>query len=80
VITNQDILHVISRMDLRLDVPSLRPDNSLASQGVDSLDMATLLLELEGQFGRVIPPEEISQLRTIEQIVRYLNQEPAAAL
>lgn len=41
--------------------------------GADSLDLVELVMELEEQFGLEIPEEDISQIRTVGDAVRYIK-------
>lgn len=73
MVTQEDVLAAIeevsestSTADIQLDVPLVR-------QGLDSLDMATLMFALESKFNRPIPPEKSARLRTIVDIVAFLN-------
>jgi acyl carrier protein len=55
-------------------VPSdLAPEVPLTRQGLDSLDLATFFSELEGKYDRSIPPHDVAKLRTLKDIVDYLN-------
>ena len=36
------------------------PDLSLASLGVDSLDLIELVIQIEGKFGMEIPPDQVT--------------------
>lgn len=45
----------------------------LTDQGLDSLDMIMLLHEVEINFDVRIPQEHTSQLRSLQDIVNFLN-------
>jgi acyl carrier protein len=51
----------------------LKADVPLVSQGFDSLDTSTLMLELEIKYKKAIPPEKAARLRTLKDIVNFLN-------
>ncbi len=73
MIKNEDILGVLDGMGIDIDISKLKADAPLVSQGFDSLDMATLMFELESKYQKAMPPEQVARLRTIQQIVDYLN-------
>jgi acyl carrier protein len=45
----------------------------------DSLDLVELIMEFEEQFGESISDEEAQQLRTVGQVVEYVEKRMAAA-
>ena len=45
----------------------------LTQQGLDSLDLVMLLYEVEQNFAVRIPQEQTSQLRSLQDIVNFLN-------
>jgi acyl carrier protein len=47
--------------------------SSLLEAGVDSLDMANLLLIVEERYGLKIPDEEALQLNSVASILKLLN-------
>jgi acyl carrier protein len=47
---------------------------ALNDLGVDSLDMANALLEVQERFGVVIPDEELPRLQTIAAITSYVAE------
>mgnify|MGYP001143090772 CR=1 FL=1 len=42
--------------------------------GINSLDLAELLVEVEDTFDIEIPPEEAEELTTVESLVRYVEE------
>lgn len=42
--------------------------------GIDSLDAAELIMELEDQFGLKIEEEEASKFATVKDIVEYIEE------
>ncbi len=78
----QRVLKVVAEVlnkkegDIQLDA-SLRGDLNL-----DSLQQMTLFIVLEDEFKRTIPPEEVTMLDTIKDVVTFIEkkmQETAAA-
>ena len=73
MITNEDVLQALEGIDVSTPIADLKADVPLVSQGLDSLDMATLMLALESKYKKTIPPEKSARLRTIQDIVAFLN-------
>lgn len=48
-------------------------DDSLLNQGVDSLDLATVLMALEEKYDISIPEEDIKALATLNNIVAIIE-------
>jgi acyl carrier protein len=73
MITVEDVLHIVKESDLPVDASKLDAGAPLVNQGLDSLDMATLMLALESKYKKAIPPEKAARLRTLTNIVEFLN-------
>lgn len=75
--TVEEIVHLMKTARIapgRID--SLNPDLPLNEQGLDSFDRMSLLTELEDRFHVDLPNEIVRQLKSLNDIVRYLNQQP----
>ena len=57
----------------RNKIDSLTADESLQDQGLDSYDRMSLLTEIEDQFDLELPDQIANRLRTVNDIVNYLN-------
>jgi acyl carrier protein len=55
------------------DVNALKNDVPLTEQGLDSLDMFNVFLELEDLSGIRVPDEHLEELRTIDDIAAYVS-------
>lgn len=77
-ITKEDLFKVIQESNLNFDVniSVLDPDELLTTQGLDSLDMASLLFELESAYNVTVSDESIAEgaWKTINKIVATLNK------
>ena len=49
-------------------------DAKLIETGLDSLDIATILLEVQEEFGVTIPEDEEENLATLSAIVAFVEQ------
>jgi acyl carrier protein len=73
MVTKEDVLQALEGIDVSTPIADIKADVPLVSQGLDSLDMATLMLALESKFKKAIPPEKSARLRTINDIVAFMN-------
>lgn len=73
MVTIEDILRIVEESDLPVDASKLEAGAPLITQGFDSLDMATLMLAVESRYKKAIPPEQAARLRTLKNIVDFLN-------
>jgi len=76
MITTQDFIDIMKKIEIKADLDHLDPDSPLSDQGIDSLDMISILFALEERYGVKIPEEEISEgrLSTMKTIIEYLNR------
>jgi acyl carrier protein len=66
---------------LGIDLSKVRLETPLGDLGADSLDIVEYVMEVEEQFGIVIPDEDAVQLRTLADLIRYITRKrggPAA--
>jgi len=72
----QDILTIIRENDIQIDVGKLDLSMSLREQGLDSLDMTSILFSIEERFDIQISDEDISRenLLSIDSIVSFINK------
>lgn len=73
MITSEEILNLVDASVLTARSARLAIDAPLTAQGLDSLDVATLMTEVEAKYEKLISSEQISQLKTIVDIVNFLN-------
>ena len=57
----------------RVDIDALDGAASLDDAGVDSLDMSSAFMNIEDKYGIKIPDADIEKLRTVNDIVSYVN-------
>jgi acyl carrier protein len=73
---------VIAQIAAVLSAPPERiaRDASLARDlGADSLDSVSLVLAIEDRFSIDLPDEEVEQLRTVQQLIEYVELAVAVA-
>jgi acyl carrier protein len=71
------VLRVISNSK-RIQLTSVKPENTLDELGIDSLDRLNILFDLESEFDISIDDEEARKARTISDIVGGVQQLVAA--
>ena len=65
---------VILAEQFDVDEDSLQNDTDLQDDlGADSLDVVDLLMSIEDEFDIEIPDEEIENIRTVGELVNYLE-------
>ena len=60
----------------QLSVPAekVKGDTNIAEElGADSLDLVEILMSLEDEFGISIPDEAIPQIKTVDDIVNFIQ-------
>ncbi|NLT96859.1 MAG: acyl carrier protein [Christensenellaceae bacterium] len=66
------IKNLMEQLELSRD--EITPDSRFVEDfSMDSLDMVEMLIDLEKQTGIKIPNEEIKDIRTVGELVRYLE-------
>ena len=63
---------------LGVNEDQVTPEASLIEDlGADSLDIVELVMAFEEEFGQEIPDEDTEKIRTVGDVVRYLEQRAA---
>lgn len=75
-LSEQNLNRLRDLLSPALDKPaeSINADSMLRELGGDSLDTVELVMELEEEFDVNIPEEEAEQIRTIADLIRYLER------
>lgn len=59
---------------LSVKVEDIKEDTNIAEElGADSLDLVEILMSLEDEFGVSIPDEAIPEIKTIKEIVDFIE-------
>lgn len=59
---------------LDIDADSITYESSITDDlGADSLDVVDLVMSFEDEFGVEIPDETVENIRTVSDIVRYIE-------
>ncbi|WP_460158338.1 phosphopantetheine-binding protein [Pseudomonas sp. S3_E11] len=71
--TKEKIIDIISQTDVVADASTLRDNINLVDQGIDSMDMFTIMLAVQDYYGIQIPDKDIEALLTINDLVDYVK-------
>lgn len=61
---------------LDADINTITPETDIADDlGADSLDVVEMLMTIEDEFEIEIPDEKIESLKTVGQVVEYIQEQ-----
>ena len=61
----------------KMDVANIGPQTSFVDDlNLDSLDMVELMMKMEDEFGVEIPEDETENLKSIGDVITYLEAKP----
>ena len=63
----------------RIPAENIEPDTNLQEMGIDSLDVFTLLFELENTFKISIPDDDVRSIKTVNDVIEGVKKLLAAA-
>jgi acyl carrier protein len=69
----EDILALFEGDEIDVDPSTLKPSVPLVLQGLDSMDIATLIFQVERRFGVTVVAEDSYRLRSLTDFVDLLN-------
>ena len=69
--TADDVLAIVAS-EAGVDAAALKPDATLANLDISSLDVVSVLFELEDRYGVEVDPESIPPTSTISQFVDHV--------
>ena len=58
----------------RIDISSLKEEDSLKNIGLDSLDLVEVMLEIEDTLGIEFDSEEIGELTTLKSVLDLIDK------
>ena len=64
---------VKSILSEKVDITSLKEDDSLQSLGLDSLDLVEVMLAIEDRLGIEFTSDEIAELNTIKDVLKLIE-------
>lgn len=75
MVTAEDILSIIIENEIKIDIKNLDHSELLSEQGLDSLDITSILFSIEEKYDIKISEEDIAEtkLSSVNNIVFYIN-------
>ena len=70
-----DKLITLARHTTGFDQEQIKPEVTFADIGFDSLDEVEFLMDVEEEFNVEIPDEDADNIKTINNLVEYLEKE-----
>lgn len=70
--TYDEVIALIAR-ETGLPPERLHPDATLATLDISSIDMVSMLFELEDKFGVEVDPEELTRETTVRQLLERIG-------
>jgi acyl carrier protein len=69
----QEVIAIIAEQ-LHRPSADIKPENSLDSLGADSLDRVEMVMKLEEHFGIEISDTEAEKIRTVGELIVYIQR------
>lgn len=74
IVKVEEIKEIIAQAGVNVNADGIETGLSLSDQGVDSLDLANILLLIEEKYSIKIPSEDMSKVQNIDAIVQYMAE------
>ena len=72
--TIEEIKNIIkAEVSNRVNVDEIPVDDNLSDHDIDSLDRSSIFMEIEDKYGISIPDIDLERLRTLNDIVTYVD-------
>lgn len=72
--TTDKVRDIISKQ-LSVKLENIKDESNIAEElGADSLDLVEILMSLEDEFGISIPDEAIPEIKTIKDVVAFIEK------
>lgn len=72
--TTFEKLQEIIAEQLEIEIDDITPDSELIDDlGADSLDVVDLVMTIEDEFGMEVPDEALEKIRTVDDVVKYIE-------
>jgi acyl carrier protein len=72
--SNEKVIEIIKSLNIvHTGSQDIKPNVPFSEQGIDSLDMMSIFLNIEEKFNLKIPDADIDKLISVEKIVEYVN-------
>ena len=74
MISSEQIIQILIKSEALTESSELQPDSLFADHGVDSLDIFSLLLDVQEEAGVEISDDDVDGLTLINAIIEYVNK------
>ncbi|ADJ65678.1 MULTISPECIES: acyl carrier protein [Herbaspirillum] len=73
MVTTETIINIIKESGLAQDISAFDPEKTFKQNGIDSLDVFTVLLTIEEQLNVKFSEQESNEIRSAADIVKLIN-------
>jgi acyl carrier protein len=73
MITADDLITTLKASDVGVRTQGIQPDKDLTEQGFDSLDVSSLIFQVEKSYGIKITMSKSAEIRTLMDLVECVN-------
>lgn len=74
MLTETQIKQAMKSSGVSADIDGLGRDDVFSENGLDSLDLFNLFVELENVTGETVPDDDVENLNSIQDILDYFNK------
>ena len=72
----EEVQKILAKQLRISDLARIKPESAIQKDlGADSLDVLQLLMKIEDQYGIVVPDEELAGLKTVQDVVIFLEKQ-----
>ena len=77
MISSEQIIQILIKSEALTESSGIKPDSLFADHGIDSLDIFSLLLDVQEQTGVEISDDDVDGFTSINAILDYINKSTA---
>ncbi len=67
-VSSQEVLEIVSK-EASIDPALLKPEATLESLGIASIDVVSIVFAVEDRFGLIVQPEDFAEAKTLQDVV-----------
>lgn len=80
MLAEQEVIEIVAEQ-LGVDIADVAPEKSFVEDlNADSLDLTELIMTFEERFGFEIPEEDAESLKTVKDVIDYVNKRKEAGV
>jgi acyl carrier protein len=73
MVTESELMDIVENSNIIKGKWTMEFDVSFIDQGIDSMDIATLLHKIEMNWSVVIEPEQVLEMKCLRDVLNFLN-------